>query len=393
MRKLLLPFAIFLYPMLHAQWISVPPGSLTEFESVLVDDDQRFLVAGEDGVAFRTTDGGDTWAPVTGLGPESIRDFLRLDDQTILAASDGVVLRSADNGGTWSTIATPATDDLHALAQYGTTVLAVGRSGWIIRSNDEGLTWTALSSGTTERLFCVAAISATDHIAAGKNGTFLRSNDAGTTWTTGSLSGGDDWVGIHFFSSAPLTGLICGEGGTMARTTDGGISWDIIDTGIALEFGGMASENDSVVYVAASNGTVLRSTDMGLSWNAMSSPAFSDLFAIHVRNGMAVAAGANGTVIKLGTGMSGVGIAGHFKDGGMRLFPVPASDHLQLKMPEALTVADRVEVVTLDGRTVLQEAWRPRQVVDVSTLANGFYNLRLCNDRGMVACTLFAVTH
>lgn len=391
MRILILLLLLLSFQGASAQWVSVPPGGLAEFESVLVDDAERFLVAGGDGATFRTTDGGATWAAISGLGVESIRDLLRLDDQTILAAGDGVVMRSTDNGATWTTINTPATDDLHGLARNGNTVIAVGRSGWIVRSLDAGLTWSGQVSGTTERLFCVAMVGASSCIAAGKNGVFLRSSDVGGTWTAATLPASDDWVGAHFFQASPLIGLICGEGGSLVRTTDGGATWAAINTGSPMGLGGLASAHDSVVYAAGSTGTALKSVDQGLTWNTMTSPAFSALGAIDVRNGAAVAAGANGTVIKLVNG-SGVGIEERVNSTALSIFPNPATDHVQYRWAKGQRNVERVDILAMDGRTVYSELAVPGSTqVGLSALPSGSYLLRLRSRDGTLGEQYFAV--
>ena len=297
MRAILLP-TLLLCSVLHAQWVDISPGNATELEAVLVDDAASFMVSG--GVNLRTTDGGENWTPVAGLGADGVRAFLRLDAQTILGAGAAVV-RSTDNGQTWTTVTTPAPDDLHALAHQGSVVIAVGRDGGIVRSDDAGLSWSAQTSGTAERLFTVAMRSATEFIAGGRAGVLLRTVNGGTTWTALSAPVTDDWLGLHFFQGDPDTGLLCGEAGQVLRTTDGGSTWDAVVVDPLAEFTSMTSSHDSAVYIAGSVGRVRKSTDQGLTWTMEQSVLTELLTAIHANEGMVVAAGELGGVIRLGT--------------------------------------------------------------------------------------------
>lgn len=388
MRTSFLPL-LFLAVPATAQWVSIAPGGLNEFEAVLVDDATHFLIAGENGNGQRTTDGGATWTPVSGLGTETIRDLLRLDDQTILAASDGVVLRSADNGTTWTTMSTPATDDLHALARFGDRVLAVGREGGIVLSDDGGFTWDAQFSGTSERLFAAWMRSADQLFAAGKSGVFLRSTNGGTTWTPDALPLTDDWSGMLFLPGNAQVGLVCGEDGSMVRSTDGGNTWSSISTGSTMGLTALASAHDSVVYAAGTTGTVLKSTDQGLTWTTMMSPAISELAAMDVRDGVAVAVGANGTVIKLD--VSAVGLEEQAR-AVLGVHPVPASEQLFLRGD--LQGATLVELIAMDGRTVRSERMQgPQEAMNVSSVPNGTYHLRATDARGVQAWGRCTVAH
>lgn len=373
-----------------AQWVAIPTGGIDEFESVVVLDNDSYIVAGEDSAVFRTDDGGSTWSPVAGLGNETVRDFLRLDAQTILAASDGFVVRSTNNGTSWTQISVPAPDDLHALARAGSTVIGVGREGGIVRSNDLGLTWTAQASGTTERLFTAWAFSATDMLAAGRDGIAVRTTN-GSTWTATSMGGNDSWEGMHFFQGAPATGLVCGEDGTLMRSTNSGTTWTPVSTGSAMGLTAIASENDGTVYVAGTTGTALRSTDMGLTWTVMTSPSIFVMNDIDAYSGVAVMCGANGSVLKLGGG-GGIGINEIDAIAQVRAWPVPAQEQLFVDL-SSLSGAVDLEIRSMDGRLAARQQQTSTTVATIATdaLAEGHYVLFITDREGRRARSSFAV--
>ncbi len=369
MRNLYAPL-VLLTTTLHAQeWQDISPGTPFEFEAVLVDDAEHFLISGD--ASYRTVDGGTSWQPITGLG-DGVRAFLRLDGSTILGAGEGVVMRSMDNGDTWSTVITPATDDLHALARSGNMVVAVGRDGNIIRSNDLGMTWTAQTSGTSERLFTVAVRSGTELLAGGAGGTFLRSDNGGSTWTPQTMPASDDWVDLHFFSGTPDTGILLGETGTILRTTDGGASWTEVPPGITAEFGGLASAHDSVIFASATQGRVLKSTDQGLTWSISSSPLTEFLTNIATGDGEVVAVGELGGVIKLAGDAMGIT---ERAAASFTVAPNPASDRIEVLDLPAIDRTCRVEMIGADGRMwgrhVLSRS------IDITSLPAGAYLLRI----------------
>jgi hypothetical protein len=121
----------------------------------------------------------------------------------------------------------------------------------------------------------------------------------------------------------------------------------------------------------------------------MTSPAISELASIDVRDGVAVAVGANGTVIKLGAGAVGIAEAPVY--GTVGVYPVPATDRLHLVWAQPADV--RVEVIAADGRVVRQERYNGTgPVMDVADLPEGTYALRVQDDRGVRAQGRFIVS-
>ncbi|HSE51266.1 MAG TPA: hypothetical protein VLB00_03710, partial [Gemmatimonadales bacterium] len=62
-----------------------------------------------------------------------------------------------------------------------------------------------------------------------------------------------------------------------------GAQWIIQSTGTAAEFRGLHAVNDRVVWAAGRGGVVARTTDGGGTWNADSIPGASNLFLIAIR--------------------------------------------------------------------------------------------------------------
>lgn len=372
------PVVLLFLNTTSAQWTAIPTGTTDELEAVVILGEDDFLVAGEDGAAFRTTDGGTTWTPAIGLGNETIRDLIRLDAQTLLGASDGFVVRSVDNGDTWTAISVPAPDDLHALARSGDTVLGVGRSGGIITSDDLGLTWTLHTSGVSERLFCAWAFDASNMIAAGRDGIAVRTSN-GMTWTPVALPGSDDWDDVRFFPSTPAIGLMAGEDGTLLRTTDTGLTWTVTNTGSAMGLTAITITEAGEAIITGTTGTGIRSTDQGQTWSIMTSPVKSSLNNVDAMGHTVVACGANGSVLKFG---NAVGIAEQYRSTELHVWPLPAKEVLNFRTngPAGPT---SIDVLSVDGKVVAHHSDRSGEgSIDVSGLSAGHYHLRARDIRG-----------
>jgi photosystem II stability/assembly factor-like uncharacterized protein len=102
-------------------------------------DAQTVLAVGEAGLQ-RSTDGGRTWAPVSGAPPVGVLAWEQ-GAEVWGAGRDGVVWQSADGGTTWQRRGQlPAQP--HALAIHESTVVAALTGDEIVASSDGGATWT-----------------------------------------------------------------------------------------------------------------------------------------------------------------------------------------------------------------------------------------------------------
>lgn len=386
---LLTPILLLIHVTSSAQWTAIPTGTNDELEAVIILDDDHYLVAGEGGAAFRTLNAGATWAPVNGLGNETIRDFIRLDAQTILGASDGYVLRSTDNGDSWTLITVPIPDDVHAFARSGNVVIAVGRDGGIVRSEDLGATWSAQASGTTERLFCAWAFDASNMIAAGRDGVGVRTTN-GLTWGPIVLSGDDDWDDIRFYPSAASVGLMAGEDGALLRSTDGGATWSMTSTGTAMGLTAIAITNVGEAFITGTTGSAIQSTDLGQTWTVMSSPVSASLNNIDARDGVVVACGADGTVLNLG---ATVGVQERSPAPELVLWPLPATDVLNLHADDLVGPVS-IGVFGPDGRAVAQHTLHSgERTIDTSGLPAGQYQLLARDMHQRSRFSRFTVVH
>jgi hypothetical protein len=93
-------------------------------------------------------------------------------------------------------------------------------------------------------------------------------------------------VGANFLAAGKLVNcvaygnsvwIVCGEGGNMKRSTDGGQNWTTPDPGfgssniLGLAYGGAGDSAANIWVAVGNNGLMSRSTDQGANWTAMDS--------------------------------------------------------------------------------------------------------------------------
>ncbi len=100
------------------------------------------------GVAFRTTNGGDTWQQMQGFDNE-LRDVQFVDQQTAFACGYGIVLKTTNGGLSWFPL--DIDGDFFVALHFinPTTGWLVGNQGSIIKTTDGGYSWQRLRNGNS----------------------------------------------------------------------------------------------------------------------------------------------------------------------------------------------------------------------------------------------------
>lgn len=217
-------------------------------------------------VAFVSTDGGASFAPMPGVS--LVNDFVPTTGTTVLAATQSGGFRSPDNGSTWSAVSAAISANgvdpsevrsIEPLSGTPATLFAStpGAGMWV--STDSGSTWTARNNNL--RYSNIRAISVNPSNAQvllagtgdgvlGTAATALRSTDGGNTWTRSNSGLRLDFVRGFAIDSNTTTlaggGTVFAGGrdlfpasvppasraSSLARSSDGGVSWTEV-TGFA----------------------------------------------------------------------------------------------------------------------------------------------------------------
>lgn len=76
-----------------------------------------------------------------------------------------------------------------------------------------------------------------------------------------------------------------------------------------------------------------------------------------------------------------VGIQESLQSKQFKLYPNPANTYFQLQ-GEALSIGDRIEVIDMYGKQVIQEEWTPNGTIDIDELSSGLYQVIVYNKSG-----------
>lgn len=250
--------------------------------------------------ARRTTDGGATWQSGTMPAGSWVYDVDFIDSNNGWGVGDSVV-HTTDGGLTWGTVNLPNQrylplwtvdfiDSTHGLA--GGDVLNFDT--YIIGTSDAGATWTDWSNGTNAETLDLSAVDSSHVWASHAFGKVSRTSDGGAHWETRKLS--DPYAVMHSIDMADLlNGWTVGQNEEYARiyhTTNGGASWqrqfDDFDTRL-FAVDAISAQTAFAVGGFGNTRVAERTTDGGITWQMMNIPTndafFQDVYFVNSTTG------------------------------------------------------------------------------------------------------------
>jgi len=237
---------------------------------------------------------------------------------TVASAMYGLHIFSTDNGvacgfngriekytnGAGATIASGVTTILHDVTCAGTTLCVVaGAQSTILVSTDGASSFSKATVSTTGLSLQSASCPSTTTCYVVGAGYVFKTTDAGSAWSSQQVAGCVGQQGV----SCPTTTTCYSAGveGGVCKTTDGS-TWTALtspDTSATFYSTSFADENAG--FVCGSGGKIYYTADGGSSWTLVNeNPTAVNLYSIeyHSTKGAVVAVGDDGTILGSQTG-------------------------------------------------------------------------------------------
>ena len=210
-------------------------------------DQNTGIAAGNFGAIVRTTNSGANWQSISGV-TWTINRLYFFDANTGIAVGEaGRIFRTTNQGLNWAEVNSGAFLDTQLGVDFAdaSTGVSVGSQGRMYRTTNGGINWLQLPQVTQNTLRSVSFADGLTVYACGSNlgndASILKSTDAGLTWQRQNSGTDNILYDIRFVNAE--TGFAVGEGGTILKTTRGGIPIGIQQVGSIIPAGFKLHQN------------------------------------------------------------------------------------------------------------------------------------------------------
>jgi photosystem II stability/assembly factor-like uncharacterized protein len=162
-------------------------GPSNPFLDVLPLSAQNLMIVGAYGMAFTSTNGGQSFQPITDAIPNPnglhIYKIIQDGDQLILAGEQGLLL-ARNAAGVFTTLTSTAPGTFFGgMKSAGGAMLVYGLQGMIMRSMDDGKTWQQVTSPTNASIDCGIILKDGTILLGDQVGDILLSKDDGKNFS------------------------------------------------------------------------------------------------------------------------------------------------------------------------------------------------------------------
>ncbi len=274
-------------------WTSSAAGNLSIYSMTFLDSLIGFA-GSEGGMAYKTTDGGLSWNPLTSLNALPTDAFFSMfnsGSNVYILSYDSTLYVSTNAGATFTSSQFLPSGNIPPVMRAGTvigsTVYLVGDFGSFYKSTNNGTNWQSPTKNAKfDYVQDVYANYSGKIIAVGSPSIpyensgqqVIVSDDGGLNWTTVSLSVLDaDLRGIKMIDAN--NGFTVGSSGSIWRTTNGGYNWNLYGGATTIQaFNAIDFYNAQYGMVAGNNGEVWKTTDGGTTWTSLTGLIPNDYF-------------------------------------------------------------------------------------------------------------------
>lgn len=237
----------------------------------------------ERGVAYKSDDGGGTWQRLKGLIGADLHDVKMISGTDGYAVGDlGTILKTADGGNTWDLLGSfgSGLGDLRTLSfEDADNGFFAGLANQIGTYDGQNITVGAAPSGPQVDFTGAAHLGIGEHLLSatttdGTRGVLWGNTDNGDTWATAKelFSLGNDLTAVHAIDEDHAVAV--GHDGVQLGTSDGGATWSVVNSHLGGEFLDVAFSEDQVSGVAVieddnGDGRLHYTTDGGISWTVI----------------------------------------------------------------------------------------------------------------------------
>lgn len=315
---------------------------------------------------------------------------------------------SYDNGVSWFPLALP--QDMQGVDFNGTYFInqsngfVVGGKNApdsmfsIVRTLDGGYNWEVIKLENGNPLNDVYFPSDSVGFCVGDNGTIYKTTSQGNDWTKLLLPSAIstiDFTSLYFFDNN--NGMIVGGKKdqdslqTIIRTSDGGLSWQILKNEVGAKLLSIDFLDDNFGYVVGYHGVAYQTLDGGTNWLLVNLPNQSSSWTLNdvdlLSSGNGLISGNDGllfissTVDPLHVGLDDILLD------NITVYPNPASNYFTIGFENEINKDINIRLFDIKGQNVSNVEFELKDKAiyfNVQNLKDGIYYLSILNQENQI---------
>jgi len=189
-------------------------------------------------------------------------------------------------------------------ARAGDSLVAVGERGHVLISRDAGESWEQVVAPTRVTLTAVHLPTPEVGFAVGHDSVILKTGDGGRSWERQHEAPDLESPLLDVLFLNAERGFAVGAYGQFLETTDGGKRWESrMISDLDVHHNAIVASDDGQLYIAGEQGSLFRSSDGGTSWETLESPSGASFFGgLALPGGRLMLFGLGGRVFRSGPG-------------------------------------------------------------------------------------------
>lgn len=328
----------------------------------------------------KTVDNGDNWEEqYSGYTSQNYYEFSSPDSTDIFAVGNGGVIIHNSGGETWTTVASGTEENLRSIFFVDDQIGFIGGdAGTILKTTDGGTTWVDLEA-TLDAPYSILDLHMVDASLGFIGGhSFLQvTYDGGLNWTyvPGFSPGGGAFAfrEIQFVNNN--LAYACGDQGAIWKSEDGGLTWNLQETGTTESIQDIRFIDENIGFACGFNGVALKTDNGGETWANMTTEISENFYTLDFHESRGYMGSYFGTVLTHEFISPGVSIE-EFEQSELVLYPNPTVDFVQISGVD-LSAVSMIEVIDMQGATVLMIEEPLNATLDCSTFKSGTYIIRV----------------
>lgn len=172
----------------------------------------------------------------------------------------------------------------------------------------------------------------------------------------------------------------------LLKTEDGGLNWIPLTSGTSNGLFSIYFTDLNTGYAVGGFGTILKTINGGLNWFQQASGTTATLYSVHFpTNDTGYIVGSNGTILKTING-GGLPVGIHDRPLSaetLNFYPNPSSTTITISLPSTTPINNTtLSIYNVNAQQVIsRRITEPTTVLDISTLPQGVYFVRMTTDR------------